>query len=169
MPELEDLFGAFSIEVATRVAASAERVWDLITDVGRIHEFSPEVVAARWLDDTGPVVGARFAGTNRLGEFEWQRICTVVEAEPPRKFSYVVGDRFDGSPSARWTFELERDGGGTDIVQRFVHLPEGRSGTRLLADQAPERAAEIIETRRQILESGMTETLAKLKRLLEKE
>lgn len=168
MTDLDELFATFAIEVSLRVASPIERVWDLITDISRIHEFSPEVKDARWLDDGGPVVGARFVGTNRLGDFEWDRVCTIVEAQPPYRFAYVVGDRFDGSPSARWAFELEPDGSGTVVVQRFSHLPEGRSGTRLLADQAPDKAREIIETRREILESGMKTTLEALKEISEK-
>ena len=168
MTDLDALFATFVIEVSTRVAATPQEVWDLITDVTRIPEFSPEVVAARWLGDAGPAPGARFAGTNRLGDFEWERVCTVVELDPPRAFAYVVGDRFDGSPSARWSFELEEDGDGTYVTQRFSHLPEGRSGTRLLADQAPDRAQDIIETRKEVLEGGMTETLDALKKILER-
>ncbi len=168
MRDLDELFATFEVEVSTRIDAPAERVWEIVTDVGRIQEISPEVVDAHWLDDEGLKVGSRFAGTNRLGEFEWERVCTIEEVEPFVRFAYVVGDRFDGSPSARWVFELDRDGDGTYVVERFVHLPQGRSGTRLLAEQAPDRAAEIIETRGEVIVSGMQATLEAVKRISEK-
>jgi hypothetical protein len=168
---LDDLFGAFVVEVATRIGAPREAVWAVITDVTRMSEFSPELVKARWLD-TGverPVVGARFSGTNNLGGFEWARVCTVVTAEEPTTFAYIVGDRFDGTPTGEWRFEIETDGSGTVLRQRFSHTREGRSGTRLLAEQDPANAESIIDVRRSVLERGMATTLEAIKKAIEKD
>lgn len=168
--DLDDVFGSFVVEVSKRVEAPPEDVWDLVSDVSRIRDFSPEVIRAEWIEPgpKAPVPGARFAGTNRLGDFEWTRTCTVVEAERPCVFAYVVGDRFDGSPSGTWSFDLEEDGEGTIVRQRFSHAPKGRSGTRLLAEQDPDNAERIIDTRREILERGMEATLGSIKRVLER-
>jgi uncharacterized protein YndB with AHSA1/START domain len=167
--DLDELFDSFEVEASTTVNASPDVVWDLVTDVTRITEFSPEVVRAEWIDADGPAPGAKFAGTNRLGDFEWTRICTVVDAVRPRNFSYVVGDRFDGKPSGTWSFVIEpKDALRATLRQRFAHARDGRSGTRLLADQDPEHAEEIIDMRRQVLERGMATTLAAIKRVLER-
>ena len=170
MEDLDTLFGSFVVEVSMRMDVPPEAVWDLVTDVSRVPEFSPEVVRAAWLEGgpQGPVIHARFAGTNKLADFEWTRVCTVVAAERPGVFAYTVGDRFDGSPSGTWTFECVPDGEGTIVRQRFAHAPEGRSGTRLLAEQDPAKAAAIIETRRGILERGMKTTLEAIKNVLER-
>jgi uncharacterized protein YndB with AHSA1/START domain len=168
--DLDTLFGGFVVEVSMRIDASPEDVWDLVTNVSRVPEFSPEVVRATWVEGgpQEPVIHARFAGTNKLADFEWTRVCTVVAADRPRVFAYTVGDRFDGSPSGTWTFECEADEEGTVVRQRFAHAPEGRSGTRLLAEQDPAKAAAIIETRRGILERGMASTLEAIKNVLER-
>jgi uncharacterized protein YndB with AHSA1/START domain len=123
-----------------------------------------------WLADgpQEPVTGARFAGTNKLGNFEWTRTCTVVDAVPGKVFAYVVGDRFDGSPSATWTFELTEDGGTTTVRQVFAHVPQGKSGTRLLADADPDNAEKVIETRRKQVERGMRVTLDGFRDAIEK-
>ena len=170
MADLDALFRDFVVEVSTHISAPPEDVWDLVSDVGRVSEFSPEVVSARWLESgpQEPVVGARFAGTNKLADFEWTRVCTVVAAERPAVFAYTVGDRFDGSPSGTWTFECEAVDGGTTVRQRFGHAPDGRSGTRLLAEQDPSKADRIIETRRAVLERGMSSTLQAIKKVLER-
>jgi uncharacterized protein YndB with AHSA1/START domain len=167
---LDELFGAFVVRVSTRVKAPASAVWGLITDVARMSAFSPELVEAHWVDrdKSGPIVGARFMGTNNLGGFEWARVCTVVAAEEPSVFAYVVGDRFDGAPTGEWRFELEVDGDETVLHQRFSHAPEGRSGTRLLADQDPAHAQDIIDVRRDVLERGMASTLEAIKETIEK-
>src|SRR3954466_15495223 len=49
--------------VTVHMAAPPEKVWDLVSDVTRIGEFSPETFDAEWLDGaTGPAVGTRFRG-----------------------------------------------------------------------------------------------------------
>lgn len=76
MSDLDTLFGGFVVEVSMHMDASPGQVWDLVTDVSRVPEFSPEVVRTEWMDDGPPevVVGARFAGTNKLADFEWTRV-----------------------------------------------------------------------------------------------
>jgi uncharacterized protein YndB with AHSA1/START domain len=169
MEDLDALFGDFVVEVSVWVDASPETVWDLVSDVSRTPEFSPELVESGWLASgpQEPVVGARFSGTNRLADFEWTRTCTVVESERPTVFGYTVGDRFDGSPSGTWTFRCESEDGGTRLTQWFAHAPEGRSGTRLLAEQDPAKARSIISTRAEIVERGMQSTLEAIKHVIE--
>src|ERR1035441_1251487 len=53
--------------VTVHFAAPPAQVWDLVSDITRIGEFSPETFEARWLTRpqvaaTGPEVGARFRG-----------------------------------------------------------------------------------------------------------
>jgi uncharacterized protein YndB with AHSA1/START domain len=168
--DLDEVFAAFEVEATVRIDAPAEKVWDLITDVSRMREFSPEVIKAEWVEGGphAPVTGARFAGTNQLGNFEWTRMCTIVDAVPSKVFSYVVGDRFDGSPSATWTFDLTEEGQSTTVRQTFAHVPSGKSGTRLLADADPDNAEKVIDTRRKALERGMRVTLEAIKDAIEK-
>ena len=53
MPEMSD-------EVTVHMNAPAEKIWDLVSDVTRIGEYSPETFEAEWLDGaTGPAVGAK--------------------------------------------------------------------------------------------------------------
>lgn len=169
MSALDDLFADFKVEVSIRIERRPEEVWDLITDVGRIGEFSPETVGAEWLDGaSGPEVGARFQGKNKFAMFEWSRVCTVDESESPTRFGYKVGDRFDGSPTGRWSFELAADGEATIVVQRYVHDPKGRSGTRLHAERDEAQAREIVGRRKNLVEHGMRTTLAAMKQALER-
>ena len=50
-------------QVVLEIDAPPEVVYDLVADVTRTPEFSPEVRRCTWLDGaTGPAVGARFRG-----------------------------------------------------------------------------------------------------------
>ena len=79
--------------VTVHIAAPAELVWDLVSDVTRIGEFSPETFEAQWLDGaSGPQAGARFRGHVRRsgrGPVYWTT-CTVTASEPGREFAFAV-------------------------------------------------------------------------------
>ena len=71
-------------EVSAVVAAPPDQVYELVADVTRMSEFSPEVVSCRWLDGaTGPAVGARFEAVNvsPAGK-RWKNRPVVTVAEP---------------------------------------------------------------------------------------
>lgn len=102
------------------MAAPAERIWDLVADVRRIGEFSPETFEAEWLGGaTGPAVGARFRGhvkRNGIGPVYWT-VCRVTECEPGRVFEFAVlaGDR----ALNKWRYELAPTPEGTDVTESF--------------------------------------------------
>ncbi len=73
------------------VKAPAAEVWALVSDVTRMCEFSPENTGCEWIKGaTGPVVGARFRGTNANGKKQWKTDAVVTEADPGRAFAFVV-------------------------------------------------------------------------------
>ena len=79
------------MSASVRVSASADELWRLVSDVVRMGEWSPENVGGRWLGGaTGPVVGARFRGSNRRGWRRWSTTCTVVAADPGHTFAFDV-------------------------------------------------------------------------------
>ena len=101
--------------VAVQIAAPADRVWDLLTDITRIGDFSPETFEAVWLDEAdGPHVGARFRGhvrRNGRGPVYWTT-CTVVTSEPGREFAFAVTSR--GHALNTWRYHLQPAGDSTD-------------------------------------------------------
>ncbi|MDX3231861.1 SRPBCC family protein [Streptomyces sp. ME19-01-6] len=64
------------------------RLWEAITDLSRIGDWSPECTDAAWLDGhSGPAVGARYEARNRfLHGLVTQVVCEVVAAKRPFTF-----------------------------------------------------------------------------------
>jgi uncharacterized protein YndB with AHSA1/START domain len=95
--------------VTVRIAAPPDRVWDLVSDVTRIGEFSPETFEAQWLDGAdGPRPGARFRGhvrRNGRGPVYWTT-CTVTAADPGREFAFSVAG-LGGATANTWRYQLE--------------------------------------------------------------
>ena len=100
-----------SVSVERVVAAPAETVWAMVSDVTRMGEWSPENVGCEWMGGaTGPVVGARFRGTNENGKKSWKTKCTVVDAQPGSLFAFEV--KAGPLGVARWEYKIEANGAG---------------------------------------------------------
>ncbi|HET9498647.1 MAG TPA: SRPBCC family protein [Marmoricola sp.] len=107
--------------VTVHMDATAEAVWDLVSDVTRIGEFSPETFEARWTrGSTGPAEGAHFKGhvkRNGVGPTYWT-LCRVDRCEPERAFEFTVlaGDRDVNT----WGYRIDPAAGdGVDVTEYF--------------------------------------------------
>lgn len=107
------------VSATVRIAAPAETVYDLVSDVTRMGEWSPENVGGRWLGGaTTPSVGARFRGSNRRGWRRWSTTCTVVAADPGSTFAFDVA--VAGIPASRWTYEIVPDGDAAAVIETWT-------------------------------------------------
>jgi len=106
--------------VTVQMAASPRVVWDIVSDVTRIGEFSPETFEARWTrGSTGPAVGAYFKGhvkRNGVGPIYWT-LCRVTECEVERDFGFVV--EAAGRSVNHWRYQLRDVDGGTQVTESF--------------------------------------------------
>src|SRR5690349_24503786 len=106
--------------VTVRMDATPEIVWDLVSDVTRIGEFSPETFEAGWLGGaTGPAVGARFKGhvkRNGVGPTYWTE-CVVTACDPGEFFEFAV--IFAGDTANRWGYRIKAVDGGTEVTESF--------------------------------------------------
>ena len=102
---------------ATRdIAAPAEKVWALVSDLPRMGEWSPENAGGKSIKGaTGPALGAVFQGTNKNGVRRWSTTATVIACEPSRAFEFAVTSGPLAVASWRYEFE-ETDAGSGDRV-----------------------------------------------------
>ena len=151
-----------TVEVEISVSKSPEQMWDLVTDVERIGEWSPECTGGRWLGDRAPELGARFEGDNEFSaSFRSTTVCVVLEASAPEAFEYIVLDPA-GDPErygSLWRYQLRPGNApGTTIVsQRFIHGPGMTGLTRGMADN-PAEAGQILAGRLEAIGKNMTIT-----------
>ncbi|MFL6002990.1 MAG: SRPBCC family protein [Nocardioides sp.] len=147
-------------EVSLHMDAPPAKVWDLVSDVTRIGEFSPETFEARWRRGYDHAeVGAKFKGhvkRNGIGPTYWSP-CTVTVCEPERVFEFSVGT--DDVALNNWGYRLEPDGTGTLVTEYFRLEPK-----------LPLRLYWTVlgRLRGRTNERGMRTTLAKMKQVVEK-
>ena len=140
-----------------RIPASAEVLYDIVSDPARMGELSPECTGGRWLDGaTGPAVGARFKGTNKRGPIRWSTTNTVVAATPGRDFAFETKQS-----GMRWRYRFEPDGDATVVHESREHAARyplvARIFTTLALGGVDDHTAE--------LRQGMADTLERLERV----
>jgi hypothetical protein len=103
------------------IDTTPERVYDLVAELPRMSEWSPECQRVEWLDGaTGPAVGATFVGHNRGGPrglMKWSRRGRVVVADPGREFAFVTEE--GGRESTQWRYLFEPVDGGTLVTESY--------------------------------------------------
>lgn len=102
------------------VQAPAAAVWELVSDLPRMGELSPENTGGHWRGGaTGPEVGARFRGRNAQGRRRWSTDAEVVSCDPGRSFAFEV--RAVGLPVARWAYDVqEQDSGSCTVTETWT-------------------------------------------------
>ena len=107
--------------VTVHMAAPADKIWDLVSDIRNTGRFSPEVFEAEWLDGaSGPALGAKFRGhvrRNEIGPVYWTN-CRVTACEPGREFGFAVLGPGDKAVN-NWHYRFTPRGDGTDVTESF--------------------------------------------------
>src|ERR1700727_2999406 len=139
----------------TVVNAAPGRIYDLVADLPRMGEWSPECHSVEWEGGVGaPAEGARFVGHNRGGPrrlMKWSRRGRVLAADPGREFAFVTEE--GGHESTVWRYRFEAIEGGTRVTESY-EVKRIPAWARIV-DIPTNRARELAE--------GMEHTLTRLK------
>jgi len=141
-------------QARVHIDAPPGKVYDLVSNVTRMGEWSPETVKCEWIDGaTGPAVGARFKGSNKRGLARWSTKPEVVVAEPGREFAFETRGM---GPVTKWTYRFEpATDGGTDATESFElkdDLPWYIAATDRYLMGIKDRKADLIDAMKQTLE-----------------
>jgi uncharacterized protein YndB with AHSA1/START domain len=143
------------VSVTREIAAPAEQLWAMVSDMTRMGEWSPENVGGTWMGGaTGPQPGAKFRGTNRIGRRKWKTVATVVDAEPGRRFSFRVTTM--GLQVAEWSYAFEPTATGCRVTETWI---EQRAGFFKLVTGVADRAST---DRASHNRAGMEQTVERL-------
>ena len=155
------------VEVA--IAAPAERVWELVSDINLPARFSDEFVGASWRSGDGDGAGARagacFVGRNRhqaIGEWEAESFVEVYE--PGLSFGWATSD--PDNPGARWRFDLESTGSSTTL-RYSMSIGPGPSGISMAIAAMPDKEDRILARRVREHHANMARTVEGIKGLAE--
>jgi ribosome-associated toxin RatA of RatAB toxin-antitoxin module len=107
------------IQVERVIRADAGALYDMVADVGRMGDWSPETASCEWTKGaTGAAVGATFKGSNRNGKKQWSTNCKVVSADPGRAFAFDV--TVGPFKVARWSYTFEPTSDGCRVTETWT-------------------------------------------------
>lgn len=144
--------------VSLHIEAPAEHIYELVADVTRMPEFSPEILSCRWLDGAqAPAVGVRFAAKNKVPRRPpWTNKPVVTVVEPGRAFGFARTERFAGT--VQWNYRFEPDESGTTVTESYeVTRPLSRVGWFIIGTLFGR------SDRRRDLRAGMEQTLRRIR------
>lgn len=143
------------VRVTADIAAPADKVWTLVSDLPRMGEWSPENTGGRWVGGaTGPAEGAQFRGSNRKGLRRWSTTCTVTAADEGKKFAFEV--TYGPLAISTWEYTLTANGSSTTVVEEWTD----RRPTWMKVASGPVMG---VADRADHNRRGMQQTLEKLK------
>jgi uncharacterized protein YndB with AHSA1/START domain len=112
------------------IAAPPARVWEVVADLTRMPDFSPELrrlwVVGRRRAPGASLQGATLLGVNRRGAAVWPTTSRVVRWVPEREVAWKTRES-----GATWSYELAPTATGTQVTARR-ELPSFTLGTTLL-------------------------------------
>jgi uncharacterized protein YndB with AHSA1/START domain len=114
------------ISASVDIDASPEQVWQVVGDVARMPEWSPELRRLLVLGRRPVAVGSRLIGVNRRGWAVWPTRSVVTRLEPAVAVAWKTRES-----GATWTYELAGTGTGTRLTGRR-DLPAYSFGTTFL-------------------------------------
>ena len=105
--------------VSRDINASPQKVWEMVTDLPRMGEWSPENQGGVWSKGaTGPAVGAKFKGRNKNGKKSWGTEVTVDVFDAPTKFSFSLMAL--GKNWCDWVYEVEPTATGCRVTHSWI-------------------------------------------------
>jgi len=108
-------------EVELEIEADAGLLYDMVSDLPRIGEWSPECERVEWEGELElPVQGSTFVGHNAVGpgrRIRYSRHGEVLAAERGKEFTFITDE--GGRPSTLWRYRFEPTANGTKVTEGY--------------------------------------------------
>ncbi len=149
-------------EASIDIAAAPADVYNMVSDLTRMGEWSPESTGGKWSEGSPSQVGATFIGTNEMASMgdmpshAWESSCEITVAEPGSQFEFIVRDMEGGGPYSRWTYSMQdNNSGGTKLTEAWIvdDIPPAMA----------EAGEEMLTARNKMVADGIEATLAAIK------
>lgn len=101
------------------IAAAAQDVFEVISDLPAMGRLSPENTGGEWLGGaTRPALGAKFKGSNARDGATWSTTARVTTFEPPSRFAFNV--TYGPFRVAKWEYIIEPTLEGCRVIEGWT-------------------------------------------------
>lgn len=111
------------------VKAPVEAVWDVVSGVTRVGEWSGECRHCEWVGSSAEpaAAGERFRGSNRRGLMRWARLNEIDVADAPNEMVWHTVFGAMQRDSTEWRVRLRATPDGTEVTESFRILRLSRA------------------------------------------
>ena len=134
------------------INAPVNRVWDLVSDLRRMPQWSPQCRAMKPLGQLR--AGTRTVNLNRRGPMFWPTTCRITEFIPEKKLAFKVNEN-----NTVWSYELEPTEAGT----RLIETRNAENGTSAVSNFLVSKFMGGVPSFENELVEGMNASLQRIK------
>jgi uncharacterized protein YndB with AHSA1/START domain len=140
------------LQAQVDINAPVAKVWELVSDVQRMPQWSPQ---CRWMKPLGPLrQGTRTLNLNRRNFLFWPTTCTLTEVIPEQKLAFKVN-----ANGTIWSYELQPIPQGT----RLIESRHAENGVKPISTMTVNALLGGVDSFERELVDGMNISLAKIK------
>lgn len=144
------------LERRITIDATPSAVWNIIRDVRRMPQWSPQVVSVKLRDPDDDIgLGTMFTNLNHHGELEWITHGEVVRYVPEKEIAFRIAENY-----TIWSFSISADGAAATVLTQRRETPDGISQFSLELTESHLGGQQAFT---ELLEAGMEQTLAAIK------
>ncbi|RPA57648.1 SRPBCC family protein [Gordonia oryzae] len=145
------------IEESIDINATPEQVWEVIADLKRMGEWSPQCVKMIVRGTVG--LGTKTINVNRRGPLVWPTTSKVVRFSPHQELGFRVAEN-----RTVWSYTITPKANGVTVTERR-EAPGGTTST--VSSVLVNKLMGGTKSFEAELKLGMAETLGKIKRAVE--
>ncbi|WP_306368838.1 zinc-binding dehydrogenase [Nocardiopsis sp. CC223A] len=168
----------FELRASVRVSASPEQVYEVVSDLPRSSEWSPECRGGVWISGEPRQVGSVFRGENLRADDVvgwaplirgvWHTEARVTEADPGRTFRWMMLSHAGADQESVWGFDIEPTDDGGSVLTHHFRMGRATAGIhKITADLDEEGRKRFITEWTDKLERDLDVTLARIKRVIQ--
>ncbi|EKF22375.1 polyketide cyclase / dehydrase and lipid transport family protein [Mycolicibacterium hassiacum DSM 44199] len=141
------------LQAEIEIAAPVSKVWELVSDLNRMPQWSPQCRKMKPLG--GPVrAGTKTINLNRRKFLFWPTTSLITEFIPEKKLAFRVNEN-----GTVWSFELEPTETGT----RLIESRHAENGVKPISNTIVNTLFGGVPSFEQELVDGMNQTLQRIK------
>jgi Polyketide cyclase / dehydrase and lipid transport len=169
----------FELRARIHVSATPDEIYDVVSDLPRSGEWSPECQGGEWISGEASAVGSVFRGENLRSEEVvawaplvrgvWHTECRITEADPGRTFRWMMLSHAGAEQESVWGFDIESADGGAVLTHHF-RMGKATAGIhKIVAELDEDKRARFVDEWSAKLAQDLTDTLDRIKSVIEKQ
>lgn len=173
-----DTLPLFELRASVPVSASPEQVYEVVSDLPRSSEWSPECRGGAWVVGEPGRVGSVFRGENLRADDVvgwaplirglWHTEARITEADPGRTFRWMMLSHVGSDQESLWGFDIEPTDGGGSLLTHHFWMGRATAGIhKITADLDEEQRKRFVTEWTDKLAGDLDVTLARIKRVIE--